>query len=77
MLCILRRLLNTRHEVEAPISEGGILAQLREVEASVVSDNTPMRYFVVPSAANSTKSQLYRALGPPIQRRTLPVEKNL
>ncbi|MDE2827065.1 MAG: hypothetical protein OXL40_07110, partial [Bacteroidota bacterium] len=69
MLRILRRIYNTRHGAEAPISEGQILAQLREVEVSVVRDNTSKRYFAIPSAANSTSVRLYKALGLTIQRR--------
>ena len=76
MLRILRRLYNTRHGAEAPISEGQILAQLREVEVSVVRDNTTKRHFAIPSAANSTKVRLYKALGLTIQCQTVPVEKD-
>lgn len=76
MLRILRRLYNTRHGAEAPISEGRILAQLREVEVSVVRDNTTKRHFAIPSAASSTKVRLYKALGLTIQRQTVPVEKD-
>ena len=76
MLRILRRIYNTRHGAEAPISEGQILAQLREVEVSVVRDNTTKRHFAIPSAANSTKVRLYKELGLTIQRQTVPVEKD-
>lgn len=76
MLRILRRLYNTRHGAEDPISEGRLLAQLREVEVSVVRDHTTGRHFAIPSAANSTKIRLYKALGLTIQRQTVPVEKD-
>ena len=76
MLRILRRIYNTRHGAEAPISEGQILAQLREVEVSVVRDNTTKRHFAIPSAANSSKFRLYIALGLTIQRQTVPVERD-
>lgn len=76
MLRILRRLYNTRCGGEAPISEGRISAQLREVEVSVLGDNTTIRHFVIPSAANSTKSRLYKVLGLTIQRQTVPLEKD-
>ena len=73
---ILRRLYNMRHGAEAPISEGQILAQLREVEVSVVRDNTTKLHFASPPAANSTRIWLYKALGLTIQRQTVPVEKD-
>lgn len=76
MLRILRRFYNTRHGGEILISEGRILTQLRDVEVSVARYNTTMRHFVVPSAADSTKSRLYRALGLTIQRQMVPVEKD-
>lgn len=76
MLRILRRLYNTWHGGEARISKGQILAQLREVEVSVVRDNATKRHFVIQSAANSTKIRLYKALGLTIQRQTVPVEKD-
>ncbi len=76
MLRILRRIYNTRHGAEAPISEGQILAQLREVEVSVVRDKTTQRHFAIPSAANSTKVRLYKAMGLTIQRQTVPLEKD-
>ena len=70
---ILRRIYNTRHGAEAPISEGQILAQLREIEVSVVRDNTTTRHFAIPYAANGTKVRLYNALVLTIQRQTVPV----
>lgn len=74
MLRILRRLYNTRHGREAPISEGRILAQLREVDVSVVRDNTTKRHFVIPPTINSIKSRLYKVLGLTIQHQTVSVE---
>lgn len=76
MLRVLRRLYDARHGTEAYINEGQMLAQLREVEVSVVRDNTTKRHFAIPSAANSTKVRLYKVLGLTIQRQTVPVEKD-
>ena len=76
MLRILRRLYNTRHGAETPLSEEQILAQLREVEVSLVRDQNTQRHFVIPSAANRTKIRLYKALGLTIQRQTVPVESD-
>ncbi len=44
---ILSRLYNTRHGMEASISEGQILVQLREVEVSMLRDNTTNRHFAI------------------------------
>ena len=77
MLRILRRLYNTRHDAETPLSEEQILAQLREVEMSLVRDQNTQRHFVIPSAANRTKIRLYKALGMTIQRQTVPVESDV
>ncbi len=74
---MLRRLWNTRHGQRVPISEGQILAQLREVEVSVVRDKTLQRHFAIPSAVNSTKVRLYKAMGLTIQCQTVPLEKAL
>ena len=76
LLRILRRHYNTRHGGEASLSEGQILAELRDVEVSVVRDNTTQRHYVMPAAANSTKIRLYKAMGLTIQRQTVPVEKD-
>ena len=74
MLRILRRLYNTQFGAQMPLSEGKILAELREVEVSVVRDNTTRRHFAIPSAASPVKVRLYKALGLTIQRETVPVE---
>ena len=58
------------------LSEEQILAQLREVEVSLVRDQNTKRHFVIPSAANRTKIRLYKALGLSIQRQTVPVESD-
>lgn len=76
MLRILRRLYNTWHGGKAPISEGRILAQLREVDVLVVRDNTTKRHFVIPPTTNSIKIRLYKALGLTIQHQTVSVEKD-
>ena len=76
MLRILRRHYNIRHAGQASLSEGQILAELREVEVSVVRDNTTKRHYAIPAAASSTKIRLYKAMGLTIQRQTVPVEKD-
>ena len=76
MLRILRRLNNTWHGSEAPVNEGQVPAQLREVVVSVVSDSTTVRYFVILAAANGTKIRLYKVLGLTIQRQTVVVEQD-
>jgi len=63
MLRILRRHYNIRHGGQASLSEGQILAELREVEVSVVRDNTTKRHYAIPAAASSTKIRLYKAMG--------------
>ncbi len=75
-LCDATHFASTLQHAEAPISEGQILAQLREVEVSVVRDKTTKRHFAIPLAANSTKVRLYKAIGLTIQRQTVPVEKD-
>ncbi len=77
MLRILRRIYNNRHGADTtPISEGQILSQLREVDVSVVRDKTTKRHFAIPTAANSTKVRLYKAMGLMIQRQIVPLEKD-
>ncbi|MDE2827570.1 MAG: hypothetical protein OXL40_09735 [Bacteroidota bacterium] len=85
MLNINHRLRHAAHHASvlqhpalrrSPVSAGRVLAQLREVEASVVRNNTTTHHFVIPSAANSTKIQLYKALGLTIQCQTVPVKKD-
>ena len=76
MLRILRRHYNIRYGGQASLSEGQILAELREVEVSVVRDNTTKRHYAIPAAASSTKIRLYKAMGLTIQRRTVSVEND-
>ncbi|MDE2958335.1 MAG: hypothetical protein OXU68_15215 [Bacteroidota bacterium] len=59
----MRRHYNIRHAGQASLSEGQILAELREVEVSVVRDNTTKRHYAIPAAASSTKIRHYKAMG--------------
>ena len=74
MLRILRWQYNTRHAGKESLSEQRILAELRQVEVSLVRDTTTNRHFAIPSAANSTRIRLYKAMGLTIQRQTVPVD---
>ena len=75
LLRMLRYLYNTRHGAAPPLSETRILAELRNVETSVLRDRKTNAYYALPSAANNTQIRLYKAVDQTLRRTTVLLKK--
>lgn len=71
LLRILRHRYNTRFGAKQRLSEGQILAELRQVEASVIRDRGTDAEYLLPSKARTEAIRLYQAVGQELPRQTV------
>ena len=73
LLCIYRWRFNLGHPKQSPLSEQRILSELRDVQASLLVDESNYMHYLLSSKSNQIQRFLYGVVGAKFCRETVPL----